>query len=534
MLIFKRALLVSRRSMMMSSSSSSASASVLMTDKQKKRAKLEAQRIFDRANHRLNELVSAPNVDSTESELSARKSELRQVAAEFARTRKLFQEAEDNGGVVKSMMPLGIALREAGDDDAARSVFSSAARHVSDGLNSVPEGGSVDVDTLNRMSGADRSQMSLESSLRGVHVKSIALQVDGQTDKAVHELAKAVEFVEEQSAAGLVNVRSYAMTKVLAPLYEQLGALHARRDDIDAAVRYFEAALALDLDVAAREKMLLYVGEAWEQRGRWPDAIATYERLDAAAEERQRFDARWHALDRIGTAHAEMHRFEASAESHRSALRIAERLENREACKRAEVQSLCALARALCGLDERAEAVEQLQRALAIARDIGDTDLQQSTLVHIGSLLSQTGDGDGAIVNLQVAVTLAADASRPRATALAFLGEAFARSGDLKRACDTLEQAVDVCSKLDAHDIADLECKTLRELGDVLSRLGKPLAALEHLQRSAQLARETNSQVSLLKTLSITVTTLRMLGKEAEARKTLQTVVELDQALSDR
>ncbi|HEX5657813.1 MAG TPA: hypothetical protein VFX59_11490 [Polyangiales bacterium] len=136
---------------------------------------------------------------------------------------------------------------------------------------------------------------------------ALAMQLDPSRREA--RLAHALTLSEDDEPSRRAAIEELHALRTLDPLYEaeqvafQLGVLHARGRELDAARSEYERALALHDDPARQPTILLDLAEVLMFQGELSRAVALYERAAREADANGRVLALWGqavALDRMG------------------------------------------------------------------------------------------------------------------------------------------------------------------------------------------------------------------------------------------
>lgn len=136
-----------------------------------------------------------------------------------------------------------------------------------------------------------------------------------------------------------------------------------------------------------------------------------------------------------------------------------------------------------------AAARECYRQALAIAREVGDRRAEAHHLGRLGSVYGDLGEREQAIAALEQALIVAREIGDRQAEAshLGGLGEAYSASEQCERARTYFQQAVSV-----AHDLGDRRCEGnwLGDLAGTYSATGQYELAVRCYDRALEIARE--------------------------------------------
>ncbi|MER7014930.1 tetratricopeptide repeat protein [Saccharopolyspora sp. NPDC000359] len=151
-----------------------------------------------------------------------------------------------------------------------------------------------------------------------------------------------------------------------------------------------------------------------------------------------------------------------------------------------EAMTRADLAATYLELGRGAEAREHLYRALEYHRSTGDRAMETSTLESLGTACFRFGDFSEALRHFQAGAALCAGRDPFREGALrSNLGNTLAAKGFLHDALASLRVGLDLSRQ--AGNV-DGQASALTDIGDVHRRLGDCETALDHLQRTLELA----------------------------------------------
>jgi DNA-binding SARP family transcriptional activator len=131
------------------------------------------------------------------------------------------------------------------------------------------------------------------------------------------------------------------------------------------------------------------------------------------------------------------------------------------------------------------EALQHLERALAIRRALGDRAGEAQTAVSLGEVHFKISGPAAAVEPFQVALAAAREADRPSqlTMALSNLGEMYLELGRLDEAADCFRQARDVSVNFGVYG----QAYALHNLGRVYVELGRPQEAITSLRDALRL-----------------------------------------------
>lgn len=238
------------------------------------------------------------------------------------------------------------------------------------------------------------------------------------------------------------------------------------------------------------------------------DAELLYLRVIAGASPRERA----HSLTSLGIVCWRLGRYEEAITHHERALEIARRIGDKPE-----------LGRALTGLGivywqrgRTAEAIESSKQATDLYREIGDRIGQARALGNLGCIYDRVGDLVAAVRHHQQAMELFREAGDPvgMANELGGLGSTQQRLGRLPEALSNLGEAL-ALARLAGH--REGEAQALDELGTVHRRLGRPTEAARHHREALDLARQTGDRAAEGYALGNLGAAYALLGRQSDA-----------------
>lgn len=169
------------------------------------------------------------------------------------------------------------------------------------------------------------------------------------------------------------------------------------------------------------------------------------------------------------------------------------------------------------------EAIDQLNRCLAIARDDADRSIMHRTLSWTWG---QRGDNREALRHATLALELIREVDRPvgKAWALNDVGWYASQLGELELARENCKAALALFRE---HDELDGESVTWDSLGYIEHHLGNHAEAVQHYGRALALIRSLGATSQLPDTLAGFGHPLKALGRHEEARAAWQEALEI-------
>jgi tetratricopeptide (TPR) repeat protein len=205
-------------------------------------------------------------------------------------------------------------------------------------------------------------------------------------------------------------------------------------------------------------------------------------------------------LCNLGIAYRALGQVERAIEHYQQALAITREIGAASAehsaewthARRSEGVNLGNLGNAYHDLGQVERAIEYLEQALAIARDIGDRSLEGNQLGNLGNAYKDMGQVKRAIEYLEQALAIAREIGdrSSEGNQLGNLGIAYHALGQVERTIEHLEQALAI-----ARDIGDRgnEGICLGNLGEIYVGLGQADRARECLERALVILEEVKS-----------------------------------------
>ncbi|HYX24913.1 MAG TPA: CHAT domain-containing tetratricopeptide repeat protein, partial [Thermoanaerobaculia bacterium] len=195
-----------------------------------------------------------------------------------------------------------------------------------------------------------------------------------------------------------------------------------------------------------------------------------------------------------------------------------------------EAKTINATGAILERLNRTGEARSAYQRALDIARKIGDESMQASALSNLGLLASDEGEPRKAIELQLQALELARKAGKPEQMILSNLGYAYKQVSENQRAIDFYKKTLETARS--AGD-GKLEALAFNQLADLYSTLGDFEKSLSQYQAALALNRATGDRPDEARTLANLGTVFEHLGRFEEARSSYQRALRLAREVKD-
>jgi tetratricopeptide (TPR) repeat protein len=135
------------------------------------------------------------------------------------------------------------------------------------------------------------------------------------------------------------------------------------------------------------------------------------------------------------------------------------------------------------------QALEALQQALAISREVGDRIMEAATLSSIGDIHADLGNTQQALEALQQALAISREVGdhTEEARTLNNIGKVYYTLGNTQQALEALQQALAILQERGDHVTGGV---MLSNMGRVYADLGNTQQALEALQQALAISRE--------------------------------------------
>ncbi|MCH9650724.1 MAG: CHAT domain-containing protein [Deltaproteobacteria bacterium] len=301
---------------------------------------------------------------------------------------------------------------------------------------------------------------------------------------------------------------------------------------------------------------------ALHRSGEVDQAVIEYQRAIPLLESAGKWAEAARALDWCGSIQFSKVDFEASLKFYKRAAELWRQEEKAEE----EAEAYAGVGRALATLGETGEALAAYDRALALARSVGD-DSEAMILQNRGRAFLQAGDLEGAVADLTGALEVHGTGGSPRGLGaiLNGLGSAFLDLGDPDKALlyarqalaldlpsldralslnqqglallklDQPEQALDSFNEardlLPAADDRRLEARVSHNLGLALLQLSRGDEAREHLLEAREAFTEVGERVAATSALFSLARAERTLGHADAALQAIETSLAEVEAL---
>ncbi|MEG4447201.1 tetratricopeptide repeat protein [Microcoleus sp. AT9_B5] len=194
-------------------------------------------------------------------------------------------------------------------------------------------------------------------------------------------------------------------------------------------------------------------------------------------------------LFKEGEQKAQTSQFEAAIQSLQQALNIYRELKDRSS----EAKTLTRLVSPYALRGDYAKAIEFCQQSLAIAREIADRSTEQRALTNLGSVYGALGEYAKAIEHYQQSLAIARETSNPlnEGGVLINLGVIYGTLGDYAKAIEYYQQSLAIMREISSSYGERL---ALGNLGVAYRNLGDFAKAIEYGQQALAIARQTKDR----------------------------------------
>ncbi|MCC5597871.1 tetratricopeptide repeat protein [Nostoc favosum] len=178
-------------------------------------------------------------------------------------------------------------------------------------------------------------------------------------------------------------------------------------------------------------------------------------------------------------------------------------------------------------------AIEFLQQSLEIAKEIGDRNIESSSLMNLGNAYSSLGQYQQAINFYEQSLEILREIGvrNPEGSFLMNLGIAYLYQGQYERAIDFYQQSLDIARKIGDRNI---ESSSLMNLGNAYNYRGQYQQAIDFLQQSLETARKIGNRNTEGKSLANLGVTYLSQGHYQQAIDFLQQSLETAREIGDR
>ncbi|HAZ48535.1 MAG TPA: Fis family transcriptional regulator [Cyanobacteria bacterium UBA11369] len=199
-----------------------------------------------------------------------------------------------------------------------------------------------------------------------------------------------------------------------------------------------------------------------------------------------------------GVQQYETDNYEAALQPLQQALTIYREIGDRAG----ETESLLKLGSTYALLGNYTKAIDYYQQRLALVRSLSNREEELRTLSLLGSAYSLLNDNNKALDYYQQSLALARSLQnrKQELAALSDLGDAFLKQGDKAKAIEYYQQSLALARSLQN---GEEESKALRNLGDAFLERGDNAQALDYYQQSLVKARQVGKEAECLALLDL-------------------------------
>ena len=234
-------------------------------------------------------------------------------------------------------------------------------------------------------------------------------------------------------------------------------------------------------------------------------------------------------LGSLGILYNQIGSYKKSLEYTEKALKVARDIGNRKN----EGASLGNLGNTYSALGQVERAIEFHEQALAISKEIGDRLGEGNALGNLGTAYRSLGQVERAIEYYEQALAIAQEIGdrRGEGTDLGDLGTAYANLGQVKRAIEHYEQAIAISKEIgDRHG----EGNRFGNLGNAYSDLGQVERAIEYYKHALSIAQEIGDRRGEGNWLGNLGTAYRSLGQVERAIEYYEQALAISKEIGDR
>ncbi|MEG4502173.1 tetratricopeptide repeat protein [Microcoleus sp. F6_B4] len=234
-------------------------------------------------------------------------------------------------------------------------------------------------------------------------------------------------------------------------------------------------------------------------------------------------------LFKEGEQQAQTSQFEAAIQSLQQALNIYRELKDRSS----EAKTLTRLVSPYAIRGDYAKAIEFCQQSLAIAREIADRSTEQRALTNLGSVYGALGEYAKAIEHYQQSLAIARETSNPlnEGGVLINLGVIYGTLGDYAKAIEYYQQSLAIMREISSSYGERL---ALGNLGVACRNLGDFAKAIEYGQQALAIARQTKDRQGEASGIGDLGTAYNSLSDYAKAIQYLKQSLAIAREVSDR
>ena len=266
-----------------------------------------------------------------------------------------------------------------------------------------------------------------------------------------------------------------------------------------------------------------------DRAGFFPDALVIHSHARHAACHISDRAGEAHALTSLGMVHARQGRYEQAIEHLEQAIALFREIDDRDG----EARALDNLGLVHWRQSRYEQAIEHFQQAIALFREIDDRDGEARALSNLGLVHWRQGRYEQAAEHHRQALTLFRETGHHngKANALGNLGAVYGRQGHYEQAAEHLQQAITI-----HREVGDRigEAYALDQLGVVYGRQGCYEEAAAHQRRALTLFRETCHRDGEPEALNSLGETLQATGQAEAARAQHAAALTLATEAGDR
>jgi tetratricopeptide (TPR) repeat protein len=231
-------------------------------------------------------------------------------------------------------------------------------------------------------------------------------------------------------------------------------------------------------------------------------------------------------LNSKGIVYADLGENRKAIEQYEKALEIARRIGDSQD----EMNSLVNLGSAYSQIDESEQAIEHYAKALKIARRIKDFRGEENSLTGMGVVYFKLGENWKAIEQYKKALEIARRIGDfyGEENALGNMGSVYAKLGEIRKGIEYFEKALEISCQI--GDIQG-EWNSRYNMGFAFTKLGENLKAIEQYEKALEISRRIGNNRYEANALLTMSQTYAVLGEKDRSRQCLKDAKEVYEKL---
>ena len=281
---------------------------------------------------------------------------------------EIFDEFEDNSGILKSLLLFGRICRDLGDFDEAQELFIQA-------LN------------------LSKQTMSLEAEVDALNLQASIFSINGKDDVALEYLEQAHQLASKHSSQ-----------EKIASILTNIGRLNFKLGDYSIALSNTKEAHSLferfSPNSSSAAANLLNIGNIYRDISEYSTAKYYYKKAQILGIRIQNFTIKAAALNNLGLVHIKLKELNEALSLFNEALSLSIEKEY----KQYQIDNLDGIGQVYVLRGEYKKAVNAHVQALKVAKEIGDFEGEADSLLSLGKDYIALSKPDQAIKYLQLAI----------------------------------------------------------------------------------------------------------------------------------